>query len=146
MSDPSSVFTADQVGQQAQANTVGFLLTTIAFLKERGIPVTEWTSFIARQIAPTWDELRDQGAKAAATAAALNMLASGAKLVRLDGDTRHAELVVDWDVQSFLDILPMVSYDDLDPMFALFGPVAEHIGLRSTWQRDGNRVTIRFTQ
>jgi hypothetical protein len=146
MSDPSSVFTSDQVSQHARANTVGFILTTIAFLKERGITVTEWTSFIARQIAPTWDELRDQGAKAAAMAAGLNMVASGAKLVRLNGDMHHAELVVDWDVQSFLDILPMISYDDLDPMFALFGPIAEHISLQSTWQRDGNRVTIWFTQ
>jgi len=42
----------------------------------------------------------------------------------------------------FLD----VSRDDLDPFFAVFGPIANHLGCRYDHQRVGEHVTVVFAR
>jgi hypothetical protein len=39
-----------------------------------------------------------------------------------------------------------LSQDDADVMFAVFEPIAEHIGLGYRWRRQGDSVTMTFEQ
>jgi hypothetical protein len=40
-------------------NATAFVLTTFAYLEERGMAVEDYVDFFGRQFAPGWDELRD---------------------------------------------------------------------------------------
>ena len=84
-------FTPEQVLRQAQGNATAAVLVTIAYLKERGLPVEEWVAYTGRRFAPAWEELRGRGAAEAARVAALNLVSVGGTLVGLSGDAERAE-------------------------------------------------------
>ncbi len=87
-------FTPEQVLRQAQGNATATVLVTIAYLKERGLPVEEWVAYTGRRFAMGWEALRGQGAAAVARVAALNVVSVGGELVALSGDDTRAEAVV----------------------------------------------------
>jgi hypothetical protein len=145
MAEQTSSFTATEVSEQAQANLSAIIAGTMAFVKARGIPVSEWTTYLAHLFAPGWGEVRSEGATAIARAAALNMVSGGATLVEIVGDEQRAVAVVDWDVQSHIDWLPTLSQDDFRNMPAIFATIAEHLGMHYESSWDGNRVTMIFS-
>jgi hypothetical protein len=65
-------FTIEELLSQARGNATAFILTAIAYLKERGLDVDDFVAYFGRQFAPDWDELRPQPVAAVARTAALN--------------------------------------------------------------------------
>jgi hypothetical protein len=53
-------FTTEELFSQARGNATAFVLTTIAYLKERDLDVEDFVAFFGRQFAPGWDELRTE--------------------------------------------------------------------------------------
>ena len=71
-------FTTEELFSQAKGNATAFVLTTIAYLKERDLAVEDFVEFFGRQFAPGWDELRTEPVAAVAQTVARNAVSVGA--------------------------------------------------------------------
>ena len=139
-------FTSEELYEQAQGNVTAFILTTIAYFKESGQKPDEWITFVGDRFAPGWQSLKDQGAKAALQALALNFLSGGAHLQSFSGDETGAEAVlVDWPPTDILEMLGLNQHD-VDAFYEIFKPIATLLGLSYTWHRKGNQVTFTFAR
>jgi hypothetical protein len=74
------LFPPDEICAQAQANTAAWILTIIAYLKERGGAVEDCVAFHGRSFAPAWEELRGSPVEEVAQLVALNALSVGSTL------------------------------------------------------------------
>ena len=48
-------FTTEELLSQAKGNATAFVLTTIAYLKERDLDVDDFVTYFGRRFAPGWD-------------------------------------------------------------------------------------------
>ena len=137
-------FTTEELLSAAQGNATAFVLTTIAYLKERGLDVEDFVAFFGRQFAPGWEELRGQQAVAVAQTVARNAVSVGCTLGSLSGDETRAEvLITAWpdaeELSSVLGLEPNAG----DAMWDSFYPIMDRVGIRYTWQREDG--TVRLT-
>jgi hypothetical protein len=129
----------------AEENITGLILATAAYCKARNLSFADWVAFVGNHFAPTWEELKGQGAIDVAHRVAFNLLTAGAAVEALSGDDKRAEVRCTWPFEEDLDFLD-VSRDDLDPFFDVFGPIANHLGCRYDHQRVGEHVTMVFAR
>jgi hypothetical protein len=83
-------FTTEELLSQAWGNATAFILTTIAYLKERGLNVEDFVAYFGHQFAPGWDELHAHPVADVARTATLNAVSVGGTLGSLAGDERPA--------------------------------------------------------
>jgi hypothetical protein len=139
-------FTKDEVLQQAKANAQALSLVTTGYFKEKGLPVDEFWSFVGEKFTLGWDPLKGKGARVAMRTFALNMVSVGGTLESLSGDEARAEAVISgWPSPDLLQAFGG-SQSDVDRMYAVFGPIAELLGLQYEWRRQGDRVTLILSQ
>jgi hypothetical protein len=139
-------FTNEEVLQQAKANAQALSLVTTGYFKEKGLPVDEFWSFVGEKFTLGWDPLKGKGARVAMRTFALNMVSVGGTLESLSGDEAQAEAVVSgWPSPDLLQAFGG-SQSDIDRMYAVFGPIAELLGLQYEWRRQGDRVTLILSQ
>jgi hypothetical protein len=137
-------FTQEEVLEMAQGNATALILTAFAFLKERGLDPDEYVAFFGRQATPGWEELRGRPVADVARMAALNPVSVGATLRSLSGDDTHAEvLLAGWPDEEFLSELGLTQSEG-DRMLNAFEPIMEYLGIRYTWQREGEAVRLTF--
>lgn len=142
----SPEFTTEQLYQQAQGNQTGFILATIAYFKEQGQTPQEWVTFVGKQFAPFWDEVKDQGARAAMQAVVVNFVSAGGTVQSLSGDETQAEAsVANWPPADLMQHLGL-TLEDIDPFYEIFTPVAAFLNLRYAWRRQGNQITFELSQ
>jgi len=106
-------FTTEELLSQAKGNATAFVLTTIAYLKERDLDVDDFVTYFGRQFAPGWDELRTQPVAAVAQSVARNAVSVGCALGSLSGEEARAEvLITGWpDAQEISNVLGLEPYD-----------------------------------
>jgi hypothetical protein len=139
-------FTKDEVLQQAKANAQALALVATGYMKEKGLSLDEFWSFVGEKFTLGWDWLRGKGARAAMGMFALNMVSVGGTLESLSGDEARAEaIIVGWPSPDLLQGFGG-SRDDVDRMYAVFQPIANFLGLRYEWRRRGDRVTLILSQ
>ncbi|HKH57799.1 MAG TPA: hypothetical protein VKA20_04605 [Rubrobacter sp.] len=138
-------FTTEELLSQASGNATAFILTTIAYLKERGLDVNDFVAYFGRQFAPGWDELRTKPVAAIARTAALNAVSVGGALGSLSGDETCAEVIMTgWpEGEEISSILGLGQYDS-DAMWDSFYPIMERLGIRYAWQREDGTVRLIF--
>ena len=138
-------FTTEELLTQARGNATAFVLTTIAYLRERGLAVEDFVEFFGRQFALGWDELRAQPVVNVARTAALNAASVGCTLGSLSGDEARAEvLITGWpDAEEISHVLGS-ERSDRDAMWDSFNPIMERLGIRYTWRREDGSVTLNF--
>ena len=137
-------FTPEELLSQAQGNATAITLTTIAYLKERGLAIDEYVAFVGQQFASGWEEMRDQPVADVARIAALNMVSLGATLRSLQGNHRGAEvLIAEWPTDEDLSEVRL-TLSDSEPIWDIFVPIMEHLGIRYAWQRQGDAVMMTF--
>jgi hypothetical protein len=139
-------FTEEEVREQAANNAAVWPLAFLAYAREQGQGAEEATRSFGRLIAPSWDEEQGTGARSALRWVALNAVAGGAELVRLEGDAARAEAVLGGgpgaDDLAFFGL----SRAEADAFHAYMHPVAERLGLRFGWQRTGDEVVLSLEQ
>jgi hypothetical protein len=146
MSDEKTIFTPEQIAEQAQGNATAVTLATIAYLREHDLAVDEYAAYVGRRFAPGWAEVQGRPPKDIAQMAALNMVSVGGTLQSLSGDDSQAQAVIrgwpsaDWRTYFALD------QADIDPIWNMFRPIAESLGLRYEWTRQGDEVTMAFSR
>ena len=140
MEAPQVTFTPQQIAERGQDNFQHVLFGTIAYLKERGLSVEDWATYLGRRFAPGWGHgytARDVTARAA-----LNVVSAGATLRSLSGNPSWAECVVgDWPPQGKLASDRFshffgLSQADVDPFWEIFAPIAEYLGFNYEWHRE----------
>lgn len=140
-------WTDDELLQQAQGNANAVTAATLLYVRENGHSIEHFAAFVGDAFADAWMGLKGAGALDVAQATAFNPVSLGATLVSLDGHDDHASTVVDLapllhDAAAF-----GVSADDLATMWRVFMErIADRIGFRFTFARDGHRWTFEFSR
>jgi hypothetical protein len=115
-------------------------------MKEKGLPLDEFWSFVGEKFTLGWDSLKGKGARVAIRVFALNMVSVGGTLESLSGDEARAEAVIaNWPSPDLLQAFG-VSGGDVDRMYAVFKPIADLLELGYEWHRKGGRVTLILSQ
>ena len=143
MSDAADTpFPPEEICAQAQGNGAAWILTIIAYLKDRGSAVQDCVAYHGRSFASAWDELRGRPVEEVAQMVALNTLSVGNTLRSLSSEDGRAELLVEgWPDEELLSFLPL-NRDDCDQIWDTYRPIMEHLGLGYAWQRQDDVVRI----
>jgi hypothetical protein len=139
-------FPPEEICAQAQGNAAAWILTIIAYLKERGLAVEDCVAFHGHSFAPAWEELRGSPVEEVAQLVALNALSVGSTLRSLSSEDGRAEVLVEgWPDEELMSLLPL-DRDDCDQIWNTYKPIMEHLGLGYAWQRqdDGVRITVEL--
>jgi len=138
-------FSQQEILESAQGNVASFIVGTIAFSKEHGFSIEEWSQALGTMFAPGWSELSGKGAREVARAAALNMASGGATGVAVTGDDSRAEITGHWPSDDLLAFTG-VSRTDIAPFYHIFAPIAAHLGMRYEYTVEGDRFHLIFTR
>jgi hypothetical protein len=139
-------FCQEEICAQAQGNAAAWILTMIAYSKERGLGVEDCVAYHGRRFAPAWEQLRGRPVEEVAQLVALNALSVGNTLRSLSSEDGRAELLVEgWPDEELMSLLPL-DRDDCDQIWNTYKPIMEHLGLGYAWQRqdDGVRITVEL--
>ena len=135
-------FPTEEICAQAQGNAAAWVLTIIAYLKERGLAVEDCVAYHGRRFAPAWEGLRDRPVEEVAQLVALNALSVGSTLRSLSSEDGRAEVLVEgWPDEELMSFLPL-DRDDTDQIWNTYEPIMEHLGLRYAWRRQDDAVRI----
>ena len=138
-------FTTEELFSQAKGNATAFVLTTIAYLKERDLDVEDFVAFFGRQFAPGWDELRTEPVTAVAQTVARNAVSVGCTLGSLSGDEARAEvLITGWPEGEEISHVLGLESNAGDAMWDSFNPIMERLRIRYAWRREDGAVRLIF--
>ena len=144
MSDPDAIFTAEEICAQARADASAGILVAFTLARHHGWSVPEAARFIGQIFAPSWDEIETRNAYDAARAATLILVSGGAEVRRLAGDARRAEAIVaGWPSPAELAFFGFTEAE-ADAYHELHVPIAERLGLRYAWRREGDAIVMTF--
>src|SRR5215213_4939379 len=105
-------FPPEEICAQAQGNAAAWILTIIAYLKERGGAVEDCVAYNGRSFAPAREGLRGSPVEEVAQLVALNLLSVGSTLRALSSEEGRAELLVEgWPDEELLSFLPLDRYE-----------------------------------
>jgi hypothetical protein len=122
------------------------VLGVMASAEARGQSPAEALRFLCEIVAPGWDDLRAQGALAVARQTAFNLASVGATVERLTGDVAQAETTLaGWPLAENLALFGL-THEEADALFVCWDVFTDRLGLDYAWRREGERVTLRFTQ
>ena len=144
MSDAAdaSLFPPEEICAQAQGNAAAWILTIIAYLKERGGAVEDCVAYHGRSFAPVWEELRGSPVEEIAQLVALNTLSVGNTVRSLSSEDGRAEVLVEgWPDEELMSFLPL-DRDECDRIWDTYRPIMEHLGLGYAWRREDDIVKI----
>ena len=139
-------FTAEEVCEQAKGNAGSMFLALLAYARDQGRSPADAAAFVGRLFAPSWDTERGKGALAAMRWATLNLVTCRAGVRSLAGDEGRAEAVVTgWPLEEELAYFGL-SREEADAVHQLMIPIAEYLGLRFAFRRDGDDVVMTLEQ
>jgi hypothetical protein len=138
----AQLFQPEEICAQAQGNAAAWILTMIAYLKERGSAVEDCVAYHGRSFAPAWEELRGRPVEEVAQLVALNALSVGSTLRSIESEEGRAEVQVEgWPDEELMSFLPL-DRDDCDQIWDTYRPIMEHLGLGYSWRRQDDVVRI----
>ena len=146
MTDAANLdITTEDLLSKARGNATAFILTTISYLKERGMPVEDYVDYFGRRFAPGWDELRAQPVVDVARSVASNAVSVGCTLGSLSGDEARAEvLFTGWpDAEELSGVLGLEPNAG-DAMWDSFYPIMERLDFNYSWRREDGAVRLIF--
>ena len=131
----------EELLDHAEAAFNAAVLSMIAFSKGRDISIKDWAAFAGSKVAPTWGEVKGQGARDVARLAALNIVAIGGEVHELSGDDSRAELKFTWPDAEDLELFDLTR-EDVDPFLSVYAPVAKFLELNYAASRSGDVATV----
>jgi hypothetical protein len=136
------LFPPEEICAQAQSNAAAWILTMIAYLKERGGAVEDCVAYHGRSFAPAWEELRGSPVEEIAQLVALNTLSVGSTLRSLSSEEGRAEVLVEgWPDEELMSFLPL-DREECDQIWDTYKPIMERLGLGYAWQRQDDAVKL----
>ena len=144
MSDAADapLFPPEEICDQAQTNAAAWILTMIAYLKERGGAVEDGVAYHGRSFAPAWEALRGSPVEDVARQVALNTLSVGNTVRSLSSVDGRAEVLIEgWPDEELMSFFPL-DRDDCDRIWDTYRPIMEHLDLSYAWRRQDDVVRI----
>lgn len=139
-------YETEELLEQAQGNAQAFLLATVAYLREAGVPLDAWAAAIGNRFAMGWGDPRPWDAGEFLDAMLTNYRAFGAVVLEVDLDVEEAEALLgpfpDPELCAFLG-LPA---DAADPFHDSPAAIAAPRGLQWSWSRSGDEVRLRVAR
>jgi hypothetical protein len=136
------LFPPEEICAQAQSTAAAWILTMIAYLKERGGAVEDCVAYHGRSFAPAWEGLRGSPVEEVAQLVALNTLSVGSTLRSLSSEEGRAEVLVEgWPDEELMSFFPL-SQEECDQIWDTYRPIMEHLGLGYAWRRQDDAVRI----
>ena len=126
--------------EQAQSNAQAAIIATVAFLRDREIPLDDWTRAIGCRFAEGWDEPRPWDAGEFMDAMLTNLRSLGAEIVTVELAPERAEAVTtgfpDPDLCALFGVEPALAARFNDAT----GTIARDRGLEWGWRLEGDRT------
>ena len=140
-------FDPEVVSRYAQNNANGFALLTIAYLRDRGLSVEDWATWLGRAFAgPETNWEPGMGARRMAEETALEIVSAKGRLLRVSGDDDASEVTVEWPSSAALEEFGLVR-DDIAPYWTIMEPLAISVGLRFAFTTDDDgTTTLQFSR
>jgi len=135
----------EELLDHAEENITALILGTVAYLKSKQLPVDGWVSFLGESVAPSWDEVKGQGARDVARLVALNVIASGGDVTSVTGDDSSATLQCSWPDSEDLTHFGLTR-EDLDPFIQIYQPITAFLGQSFQAARDGDQTTVTISR
>ena len=143
---PTPDFAPEEIREAAQGNATGFALGTIAYLRQRGLPVDEWPALLGRVFAAWWDQLPQKDLATLARVAALQTVSLGATVRSLSSNETRAEVVITaWPPPESLAAFGLTQAD-ADVVWQTFAPIAAQLVLRFALRREGEDMRLQFSR
>jgi len=137
-------FSVEQIAEQARGNAQVALLVLLGYARSHGHDLREAARFVGERFAPSWEGEQGRGADECARFAGLNVLSSGGAVAALRGDERRAEVMVTgWPDPEAVEAAGL-NPGEGDIALDVYGPIAEYLGLRSTWYRQNETLVLIF--
>lgn len=137
---------AEELLEQAQANTQAAIIATVGFLYKQQIPLDQWATSLGKTFANAWDEPDDWDADEFLDAILTNYRSLGAEVISTDFASDRAAAVVtgfpDPDLCATFGVaIPLVAhYNDT------VAPLAERFHLHWQWHLDEEQTTFTVTR
>lgn len=137
-------FTQQRIDERAQGNVTALILGSLAYAKAQGRDGRHWATFMGQAFAPTWNSVATP--QQAATSLALNCASAGMRIVSVNGDESRGEAVTgDWPEAEALSLFGL-SQAEADEFWDIFAPIAQSLGMRFAWRREGDQLHFSFTK
>jgi hypothetical protein len=140
----NTTFTPEEILKRSQENFSGLCHVVTAFLKEQNLSIDEFWSFVGKKYSSGWGQITS--AKEVAFQAAFNMVSLGNQLHSLSGDQKQAQAKLSgWQTEDELAFFGIIQ-GDVDPIWGVFGPIAESLGYTYKWHREGDKIIMVFSR
>lgn len=139
-------WTTEELLVQAEGNQQAILFSTVKFLRDRGIPVEDWTKALGAGFIPSWGDATVWEPETFLNAALYNFLSMGVPVLRLEKNSERAEAVVGpFPIPAYVDYLGLPS-DTGDEFFGVMHELAERVSLQWSHSREGENIRVTVTR
>ena len=142
MGNEAVTFSEKELLEAAEGNATAFIMATISYLQSKNLSAEDWARFVGDMFAPSWDEVKNKGVDEIARAVALNVAATGGRLLAFTGDNDQAEVVTLWPADEEWLSEANLQRNDIQPVLQVFTPIAKRLGinLESQMEKEGRTV------
>lgn len=138
-------FISEEIATQSMKNAEAHLLATASFLKSQGYDMSRWTQHVGHLYAQGWEDLVDENAAVIARSVALNWVSCGAEMIDFSGDDDSAEVVMRWPSAGSAEFFGL-SLAEAHQINEILRPIAEKVGVKYSWENEGEQFTLRFSK
>jgi hypothetical protein len=138
-------YTAEDYLDLLRSNVLAMAAGTMAFLRERAIPATDWAASLGEVFARAWDTDQTWSPEDFLDATIINLTAFGGEAIQAEfGEEEATALIADFPAIERVAGLALGDVE-ADLLYDLIGPIARACGLTYDWLRDGEnvRITVR---
>ena len=138
-------FTVEDQLELLRSNTLALAAGTIAFLRSRAIPATEWTAYLGEVFARGWDTAETWSPEDFLESTIVSLGAFGGEAIQAEfGDDDASAVIARFPDLERLSGLGLDGVD-VDLLFDLIGPIATACGIAYEWWRTGDQIRIEVS-
>lgn len=139
-------FTKEMISTQSKNNAMGFMFLAGGYLKEQGVSISNFTTYVGEKFSPGWEGFKGKTVKEITSFAALNWVSVGYELISFSSDEKEAIAVLRGvPNQDNLTLVGLTS-TEFDYYWDLFHPIAKFLGVTYKWNRQDDNITISFSR
>ena len=123
-------------------NFNSFVITTIEFLKQHQIPITEYANYVGKRFASNWRQ--NLTALDLANGMAINFMSVGAEIEEMAGDENESYFVMTGWLPADVLLRYSGKEEEADLIIQVSQPIAEHQNCSFEMERQDDRVICKF--
>jgi hypothetical protein len=141
----SNTLSTEELLQRAQGQALHSMVSTIGYLRSKGLSLEEWAQYLGRKVIPFWTHLKELPLPEVARQIAMANADFTPRIVSISGDDNQAEAVLEINVSDLLQLYD-ITEDDFGSTMEIARPGLESFGIQYSWSRSGNTYTLHFAR